>query len=337
MKNIDTIGYPKHIAEWLMNDEYDYVEGTISATALLKPARIHALTKRHWDEIQIDIQHLESSKIGNAVHDSLEKAPMSNVLLKEKRFYAEVDGIKLSGKPDLILKSDKISFNGRDVALPFDRIGNLKDYKTTKTWKFIFGSSDEDYIKQLSVYRYIMFRNGIYLDDKGEIDFFFTNWIKQKAINEQKLSYKIRLHRKTFSLMTTDDTENWIQERLSIFKSVESLNDNDLPECIQKELWFDEDKYAVMKGSNIKAARVLDTEKDAENYIDYLLDAKPKLKKKDMKIIKRPGQAKRCNPYCPVRRWCNQYRKMLKNGLVFGIDSEKDINTELEMLEISGG
>ena len=288
MKFIDTVGYPKHIAEWLTTNEYDYQEGVVSATSLLNPVRMKALTERHWNELEMDIQHLESSRMGHAVHDSLEKAPMSNVLIQEKRFYTEIDGVKISGKPDLITKANEIIFNGKEMKLPIDRIvnmdvnsiGHLKDYKTTKTWKWIYGSGDDDYIKQLSTYRYILFKNGYFLDDKGEIDFFFTNWQKKSA--EKDKSYpQNKIRWKMFDLMTTDETEKWIKERLTLFKSVENTPDDELPECTKEEIWFEEDKYAIMKGKNIKATKVLSDEKEAEVYIEYILETKPKLKRED--------------------------------------------------------
>ena len=75
MKITNKHNFPKHLADWLENDDYDYNNDplTISATSLLKPARIRILGQRHHGEVEQDIVDLIASRVGNAIHDSIER------------------------------------------------------------------------------------------------------------------------------------------------------------------------------------------------------------------------------------------------------------------------
>ena len=327
------MGFPQHIVEWLVHDEYDYEPGTISATSFLKPPRVHALMKRYWDQLEMDVKHLAASKMGTAIHDSLEKAPMTDVLLKEIRFYHVLNGCRISGKPDLVKRCNTLNFQGKliiansDSKVVFEeegsgqhgeyKAGHLKDYKTTSVWSFIKDSKDDHYTKQLSIYRYLMFHNRIVLDDLGEIDFFFTDWQKKKAKDDESYPQS-KIFWKMFSLMPLDEVEKFLLEKIEEFRRVEALPDDELPECTREDLWMENDEYAVMKKGRKSAVRLLSSEEEAKAY----MEAKG-LNEKIHYIEFRPAQAKRCNPYCPVRKWCKQYLKMKEAGIIV-LEEEDD-------------
>jgi hypothetical protein len=154
---------PPHICKWLELDSYDYDPNVISATTLINPARAFVLKKLHADDLTMDYSDLLSARYGTAIHDSLEKAGVfGKGDFKEKRFYCEVLGVTISGKVDAVID------------------GVIRDNKSTSVWKFVKQEFD-DYIKQLSIYRYILHRNGIETESFGMIDFFFTDWKKSDA------------------------------------------------------------------------------------------------------------------------------------------------------------
>ena len=76
---------------------------------------------------------------------------------QERRFYAELNGFRVSGKMDMILG------------------GKIHDFKSTGTWKYVKKDFD-DYFKQLSIYRWLLHRNGIQVSDIGNIHMFLNDW-----------------------------------------------------------------------------------------------------------------------------------------------------------------
>ena len=72
--------------------------------------------------------------------------------------------------------------------------------------------------------------------------------------------------------------------------------------CNDEERWQSEEKWAVMKEGRKNALRLLDTEQDAIDYLNNLIDPTKS------KIEHRPGSPKRCWTYCNVRNFCPQLR-----------------------------
>ena len=80
------------------------------------------------------------------------------------------------------------------------------------------------------------------------------------------------------------------------------MPDDELPECTAEERWERPIKYAVKKEGRKSALRVLDSLKDAENYM-----AEKKLFAKHF-VETRQGESVRCESYCAVQPFCNQYK-----------------------------
>ncbi len=276
---------PKHICQWLAADDYDYDPNTISATTLIGPARAWALKRKHAKELTTDYSDMLALRYGTAIHDSLEKVGVYDEGdFKEKRFYAEVSGFTISGKMD--------SFIG----------GEIRDNKSTSVWKFV-KKDFADYVKQLSIYRYLLYRNGIETAAYAFIDFFFTDWKKSDAANGGGYP-PIRYQEQRIELWSIEETEAYIIERLQEF--VFALSS--LPQCSSEELWKDPDKWAVYKTTGAaKAFRVLGTEDEAVTVAEEIGGS----------VIKRPSKAKRCG-YCSAAPFCDQYKVMLDTGLVDG-------------------
>ena len=163
MKFTNKHNLPEHICAWLGFDEYDYQPGTISATTLIGPARAWALKQIHSEELEMDYSDMLALRYGTAIHDSLEKVGVyGEGDFKEKRFFAQKNGFTISGKPDALIN------------------GVIRDNKSTSVWKIIHGEF-EDYIKQISIYRWLLHKNEIDAADYAYIDFFFTDWKKSDA------------------------------------------------------------------------------------------------------------------------------------------------------------
>lgn len=274
---------PAHICDWLAFDSYDYTPGVISATTLIGPARAYVLKKRHADELTMDYSDLLAARYGTAIHDSLERVGVYAAGdFKEKRFFCEVMGVTISGKMDAVIG------------------GVIRDNKSTSVWKYIKQEFD-DYIKQLSIYRYILHLNGIETAEYAYIDFFFTDWKKIDA--EKGNGYPaIRYQEQRIELWTLEQTEDYIKRRLADFLFAETT----LPECTPEELWQRDECWAVYaKAGQARAKKICGTEAEAAEYV----------KASGGVIEHRPGKAVRCG-YCSAAPFCDQCKRMKEEGLV---------------------
>ena len=75
----------------------------------------------------------------------------------------------------------------------------------------------------------------------------------------------------------------------------------ELPKCTSEERWAKPDTYAVMKKGRKTALRLLPTEEQAKEYIGD----------QDFSVEFRKGVSTRCEGYCEVSQFCNQYRVCL--------------------------
>ena len=311
MKFTNRFGFPEYVVDWLSHDEYDYEEGVISATTLLSPPRAYALIKRYRNQLEIDVSELIAAKYGTALHTSIENAPIRNTYIQEKRIYGEIDGIKISGKPDMVKKcpaADK-------------KQHQLIDIKSTSVWTFIYGSKDEDYKKQLSIYRWLLLKNGIETSIQAEILMLFTDWNKSKAKFDPENYPPARLATKKLNLLDYKETESFMKERIALLKCAEKLEDKDLFNCSQEELWQEKTRYALTKPGRKTAIRVFDNLEAA----NLFLNDSDVINRygNNIRIETRPGKVKRCN-YCLACKFCSQYLMLLKAGMIEGENGDEE-------------
>ena len=136
------------IVRVLSHDNYDYNSEVISATQLMSPPLMYALKKVHPEKLERDVADNCASVFGSAVHALIEEVDLGFECEKEIRLFRkiEVDGKEytISGKFD-ILKKMPAGINNYQ----------LIDTKTTSVWTRIYNSREQDYINQLSTYRWL--------------------------------------------------------------------------------------------------------------------------------------------------------------------------------------
>jgi len=168
MKYENKNNLPEYVREWLLINDYDLTDRgmyELSATELLKPAKSVVLSRIYGDTVSIDISELIASRIGTAMHDSFERAMLGE--RREERLHTVEAGYKISGKFDLI------------------QDGYFTDIKTTSVWKYIHNEY-QDYINQLSIYRWLLARNGSTVNECGKILFIFTDWQKAQYLRNPR-------------------------------------------------------------------------------------------------------------------------------------------------------
>ena len=305
---------PLPLAVWLTYHEYDFKGGKnrISATSLLKSTRQFILSSRvPLSERVNDIADFISSKMGSAFHDSIERA-------WENGYQEGLDALGYSKK-----QIDRVRINPTEpeegtipvhlerrgerkigdwtVSGKFDMSieGELYDTKSTSVYAMILGSKDQDYIKQGSIYRWI--HQDVLNGDHIHIQHIFTDW--SRAMSKQRTDYPpSKLMNYTLPLMSLDETEEFIKNKIKEIEYYFDKPEEELPFCTDKELWRSEAsyKYYANPEKTVKATKVFDT----------LAEANAHLAEKGKGVVLTfPGQVRAC-AFCPGFVKCTQ-----KDGL----------------------
>ena len=260
-----------------------------SASQMTKPGRMVMLEKRHKDEIVEDVLDRIWALFGTAVHSVLEEGEESQALVETYFQKTLPNGITVSGITDHY-KFKKIS-----------------DYKLTSVWSFVYIADKMfDFESQLNIDKWLFEDNGFEVNDLN-IVMIFRDWQKSKVIPGSNYPIK-QIMEIPIEAWTNEATQKFVEGRVDYYESLKGIPDNELPECTVKERWGKPPRYAVMKGKNKRAVRVLDTAEEAQNYIlKNMLDS-------SHRIEERPGEEyKRCE-YCSVSEFCNQYKNYIEKG-----------------------
>jgi hypothetical protein len=282
MKYTNKHNLPQPIVDAIIAIESDYdSEGSdITASSLDKPPQMLMLLKKHDDEIVVDVSNRLYSLLGNATHIILERAGEGGVRIMERRFTEMVNGWKVSGKVDLIE----------------DRI--LWDYKVMSVWEIIYGLK-KDKENQVNVLRWLAEKGGVKVEKLG-IAGILRDWQYSKAKFDHKYPQEQGV-KVDIPLWDMAKAHDYISERVSVHKVAREFG---AEPCTDEERWMKPAKWAVMKTGRKSALRVLESEEDARNWLHE------NSHKGGDEIVHRPGENTRCDTYCDVKGFCQQYKSM---------------------------
>jgi hypothetical protein len=314
---------PLSIAVWLATDHYDYDPDPnhLSATTLLRPLRQIILSRRLSPEDNpVELESLVNSRMGTAIHDSIEKAWKSNKenalrqlgypehviqrvkvnplpselepgdipVYMEQRLSKEIDGFRISGKFDFVAD------------------GGLEDFKSTSVFSYMSGSNDEKYRLQGSIYRWL--DPQLITKDEMKIQFIFTDWSKVRALSEASKGYPSkRVMFKRYSLMSYAETELWVRRKLAQIKQYADTPEAELPYCTDEELWRKPPVYKYYRNPKKTARATKNFDTLAEAQLRLTQDGGTGL------IVPVPGEVTACR-YCPVQSICSQAKQLIKDG-----------------------
>lgn len=314
-------GVPLSLAVWAVNDEYDHVNepNYISATRLMKPLRHIILPARVPPQQQTaDVEDYISSALGKTLHDGVEKAWTKNYEVNLRKLgypQAVIDRVKINPTPEE-LKADtipvyleqrairKITVNGVEYALggKFDMVaeGIVHDVKSTTSYTWLYGTKDDDYCLQGSIYRWLNPEK--ITEDFIRIAFIFTDWAKAQAKQNPNYPQK-RLLYKDIPLMSLEETENWIKNKIALVQRYKDSPESEIPECTDEELWRSDPKYKYYSDPTKTSGR------STKNF-DSPVEARQFMAEKGGKgiVITVPGEVKRCG-YCDAAPVCKQKLK----------------------------
>ena len=310
------------LAVFLMYDNYEYDErpNSISATGLIRPLRQLVLSKQNPALLKtVDIADLVATRMGSAIHKGCEDAwtdpqnvknalkvlgaseeainnikinppyvkPGETPVYVEQRAEKEIIDFVISGKYDLVLD------------------GTLNDYKSTSVWTYIFDSNADSYVKQGSIYKWLS--PDKITSDYININYIFTDWSAAKARMVTKSYPQIKTLTKQYPLWSTEETQNWIMNKIEAYKALANTPQEGLPQCTDEELWATEETFKYYKNPNKLDRSTKNFKTMDEALVRKSADG-------DVGIIKTvPGEVKACR-YCPVIGICTQAETMLAEG-----------------------
>lgn len=256
-------------------------DDSLHVTSLISPPIIQQLKQRHWAELEEDATANTWRLLGSAVHAVIEKNSPGHI--SEQFVEKVIDGVLVRGTADVK--------DGHD----------LYDYKVTSTWHKVFaGGLPKEWVQQLNIYACLF--GGI---KTIKVIVIYRDWQKSRALKDPDYPQQ-SLMAYDVPLMTPEDQEKLVKQRISLHRSVVELTDDQLPICSPEDRWATETKWAVYKNQNKTATRVLGSLEDAEKLAESLGEQFPKDK---YRIEERPGVDKRCASYCVVKNHCRYYKE----------------------------
>lgn len=310
---------PLAIAVYLATDHYDHEDDTVSATALLKPTRQLILSKRLPEDMSlVDVSRLLKSRMGTSIHDGIEKAWLHNyrdamtALGYPQRV---IDRVVINPDPDTVTE-DQIpvymeqrsyrDFMGVKISGKFDFVaeGMIEDFKSTGTFTWVNGTKDEDYILQGSIYRWL--NPKIVTSDQMRINFIFWDWQGARAKADPKYP-KSDVAAKTYQLLSLEQTEAFIRNKLTEIARYQDADEADLPLCTDKELWRSSPTWKYYKNPQ-------NTSRSTKNF-DNPQDAYLRLQQDGHigKVVEVSGDVVACK-YCSAFPLCSQAKVLVADG-----------------------
>lgn len=279
MELTNNYNLPQPVIDAILNDNYDPGQSDITVTQLIDSPRIRLLTRKHYKDLREDAIDRLWSLLGQAVHQILERADATGIV--EERLYIDLRGWKIGGQFDRLALVDN----------------TLQDYKITSAWTAINGPKIE-WERQLNCLA-VLAREAGHDIDKLEVFALYRDWSRMRMMQSE--NYPRRMAELLpIPMWEHRDGLAYMKERVEIHKAAE----HELPDCSHAERWYKPGKWAVMKEGRKTAVKLHDTEWEALEHIKNLIKG-PKYY-----VEERPGENKRCQEYCPVADYCDQWQEL---------------------------
>jgi len=295
MKYTNKNNLPEEIVRAVQQDTYSKGEASISVTGLLSAPRPNILAREHYNELVVDVSDEIWKLLGQSVHTILERANENNEdVITEQRMFTVVNDWTVSGQTDSI-----------DV-----KSNTLKDYKVTSVWSIVSALKEGkvEWEQQLNIYAYLYKQTTGKTIDQLNIIAIARDWNKNQYLRSGGDYPPSPVTVLDIDLWSDEEQEDFIKQRVSIHQEaeVDYLINDKLPFCTDEERWRRKDTYRVEKKGRKTAVRVLDTQEEADEYVEGHKDSKL------LKVVEAKGECVRCANYCDVAEFCNQYNEESK-------------------------
>lgn len=283
MKITNKYALPDPIINALHRPTYTKGGANVSATELLTSPRIVQLRRKHSEELEQDASEMVWSLFGSALHNVLEHGKDDRHVVEE-RLHTTLDGWSISGAIDLqTIENGTIK---------------VSDYKTTGAWAVM--NEKADWTSQLNIYAWLVQKAKGMPVSSLEIVAIIRDWAKREA--DKKEDYpQAPIVTIPITLWSMDESEEFIRKRINQHADalMSSETGSALPECSSEDMWERQSAWAVKKIKGVRAKSVHYLEEDANKALDVA--------GKEYAIEFRPGERVRCQNYCAVSQFCEQW------------------------------
>ena len=286
MKLTNRFGIPETFVNVLKRPTYSKGAAHLSVTQLINSPKIVALTKKFEAELEQDVADMVWSIFGSAIHNILEHGKDENHLVEE-RIHSMVDGWKISGAVDLQVVDDQGGIS-------------IRDYKTTSVWAVM--NEKIEWEQQLNIYAWLVdtVKEDFHVTDLGIVAI-IRDWSRRDAARNPDYP-QAPVKELPIKLWPYEERKEFVQSRITSHSACEFSMETgeDLPPCTPEEMWEKRTTWAIKKVGGVRAKSVHDTE---ESMLKALEIAGPAYE-----IEVRPGSRIRCESFCPVNTYCQQWR-----------------------------
>ena len=278
---------PQQFVDAVISEEPPLAEDIFSVTETLKGVREIVLSRRHRDEITIDVSDMVWMLFGKAVHSMLDTKKESTGDLVEQRLTNFMGAVSLTGRPDLYRESDQC----------------VVDYKTCSIWKVIH-KDFKDWERQIYLYAWLLELNN-YEVKRGRVLAFMKDHSKLDAErNKDYPQHPVYVHEFDIDGTTMNKmVDEAIQVMMAAYR-LRNVSTPSLPLCSDEQRYRKPNKYAVMKPGRKSAVKLFDTEQDA---IEYCTQNVP-----NGTVVARECEDTKCLRYCMVRQFCDHARSLVE-------------------------
>lgn len=272
-------GLAQPIVDAILADPYDRGEADYTVTELIAPVQQRALLRQFGDTLEEDAADRIHALTGQLGHTLLERAgKRDGSAITEQRLYMDVLGKKIGGQVDRVEPSIVV------------------DYKFTSVWSVLLGHKPE-WEAQLNLLAHLCRAHGLPVTGL-EVNAIFRDWQRRKARYDRSYP-QTQAQVVKIPMWTPAATQAYLEKRvrLHVLADTEGV----MPLCTSQERWERPAKWAVMRPKRKSALRVLDSEEEAQRWIDECTEPWEKAY-----IEHRQGENVRCSDYCICLPVCQQ-------------------------------
>lgn len=329
MKYTNNTGINTSLAVWLATDNYDHIDDPmhISATSLLKPIKEIVLSRRlakQGVEKSGDISVLVASRIGTAIHDSIEaawtphkkeklvqtlialgtpKRVAERVIVNPTEDQLTDDCIPVYMEQRASKKVGKYTISGK---YDFVIEGGLEDFKSTGTYTYIYQTNNVKYPQQGSLYRWL--NPDIITKDTMRIQYIFTDWTAGGAAQNKKYPSN-KVLSQTFHLMSVSETDAFVKNKIALIDKLENAPQKDMPACTKEDLWMGDSVWKYYKNPEKRSRATKNFDVEHEAHARFNKDGCVGI------VVKVEAEPKACR-YCPVNEVCAQAQGYVEQGIL---------------------
>lgn len=285
------LGLPQTLVNLARRDRYSRGKSRISVTQLIDSPRVRLMREQYDDQIEVDVSDMVWPLMGQAFHYVVEQGA-DNEHLPEERLFMNVNGWTISGGIDL--QRVGVSADGTAEVI-------ISDYKLTSAWAIMHNKADWE--RQLNCYAHLVEKTKNYKVTGLQIVAVCRDW------NRHEAGYKEGYPHAAITVVPQRlwgeaERLSYIEGRVTLHQEAERRQEwgEGLLECSDEERWYKPGKLAVIKEGGKRALKIFDW--------DARVEAEAFAQGNKAKVEERPGTNTRCESFCQISQWCEQFQKI---------------------------